>query len=234
VNGLRELSLGGTADAANAGAFLARVTRLDAGALVRIRAAEPGLLTLWAWSPLDVLVARSVAGNGPDDVTVGAAALLTSLVAVGAADGSAELALPRRQDAEWRGSLPPFGSWRVLDTVPVPVIRDLIVAGVRAFGEVTRPESGQSVAGMRAVGESLLDHATLRVSAGPAEVTVPFRVLMALRRMDFLGPEPVDAAVDPAGTPHDGVEVALLGPWLRVSAAFGAVYRRRDPALFAR
>ena len=42
---------------ADAGAFLARVVRLEDDALVRLRRAGPGV-ELWSWLPLDVLVTR--------------------------------------------------------------------------------------------------------------------------------------------------------------------------------
>ncbi|GAA0255409.1 hypothetical protein [Cryptosporangium japonicum] len=170
--------------------FLGRVLRLDAGALVRLRPSGPDHLTLWAALPFDVLVSRTVPGTRLDDVTVSAAELLES-------------ESPRRRDSEWRGSLPPDRGWRVLDTVPSEVVRDLITAGQNAF----------RAAGTQAAGESLLDHETLRVSApGSPEIAVTFRLLLALARMAFLGDGPVG--------------VASCGPWVRLSADHGNVHHR--------
>ncbi|SHN26970.1 hypothetical protein [Cryptosporangium aurantiacum] len=186
------------------GVFLARVIRLDAAALVRVRPAGPARLTLWAQLPFDVLAARSVAGSWPDDVTVAAADLLETV------SGAATLVLPRRRDTDWRGSLPPERGWQPLDSVPADVVRDLITAGQQAFRTI----------GSRAAGESLLDHETLRVrgdTAGAPEIAVPFRLLLGLARMAFLGDGPV--------------AVAVSGPWLRLAATHGVVYRRRSTAL---
>src|SRR4051812_50120129 len=66
----------------DAGAFLARLTRLDPGAAVRLRGSG-GRTALWARLPWDVLVTREVAGRGPDDATVSAAELLAVLAAGG-------------------------------------------------------------------------------------------------------------------------------------------------------
>ncbi|GAA3393551.1 hypothetical protein [Cryptosporangium minutisporangium] len=193
------------------GVFLGRVVRLDSGALVRLRPSGTEYLTFWTQLPFDVLAARTVPGTWPDDVTVAAAALLdaTSLAPVGAG-GAATLELPPRCDAAWRGSLPPERGWQPLDTVPADVVRRLITAGEQAF----------RAAGSRAAGEALLDHETLRVrgeEAGAPETAVPFRLLMALARMAFLGEQPVS--------------VAVAGPWLRLTATHGTVYRRRATAL---
>src|SRR4051794_33042963 len=73
----------------DAGAFLARLTRLDPGAAVRLRGSG-GRTALWARLPWDVLVTREVAGRGPDDATVSAAELLAVLGA-----GGGQLAQPR-------------------------------------------------------------------------------------------------------------------------------------------
>lgn len=188
------------------GVFLGRVVRLDAGALVRIRPSGPDHLTLWAKLPFDVLAARTATGAWFDDATVAAAELLdaVSLAPAGAA-GPAPLELPTRRDAEWRGSLPPERGWQPLDQVPSDIVRQLITAGEKAF----------RAAGTQAAGESLLDHETLRVrgnASGAPEVAVPFRVLLALARMAFLGDRPVD--------------VAKCGPWVRLTADHGQVFHR--------
>ncbi|MFI5954970.1 hypothetical protein [Cryptosporangium sp. NPDC051539] len=183
--------------------FLGRIVRLDPGALVRVRPAGASHLTLWAQLPFDVLAARTVAGTWPDDVTLGASALLEA-VPVGA---GGTVTLPRRRDADWRGSLPPDRGWHPLDTVPVDVVRGLIAAGQEAFQR--NPEAG----------ELLLDHETLRVVGDVHETTVPFRLLVALARMAFLG--------------ERDVTVAVVGPWLRLAAEHGIVYRRKPLASVA-
>ena len=78
---------------ADAGAFLARLVRLDPAALVRLRPAPgPGRTALWALLPCGVLVTRTVAGTGAGRRhRVGAADLL--------AGWPAAAALPRARDA---------------------------------------------------------------------------------------------------------------------------------------
>jgi hypothetical protein len=198
------------------GVFLARVTRLDPAALVRVRPAGREHLTLWAQLPFDVLVARTVAGSWTEDVTVAAAELLDA-VSAGPLVGSPDtLELPRRRDTDWRGSLPPQRGWQPLDTVPADIVRRLVAAGEQAFRA-----AGGGVA--QAAGESLLGHETLRVrgdTAGAPEIAVPFRLLLGLARMAVLGDEPV--------------AVSVQGPWLRLTAQHGIVYHRRSTALLMR
>ena len=62
----------------DAGAFLARLTRLDRSVVVRLRSAGDRT-ALWAQLPWNVLVTREVAGPGPGDATVSAAELLNAL-----------------------------------------------------------------------------------------------------------------------------------------------------------
>ncbi|PWU43624.1 hypothetical protein DLJ46_30420, partial [Micromonospora globispora] len=94
----------GLVGVADAGAFLARLVRLDPAAVVRLRPVPgAGRTALWARLPWGVLVVRTVAGEAPGDVTVAAAELLAELEA----DGGA---LPRRRDDRWRWPLPPVSS----------------------------------------------------------------------------------------------------------------------------
>src|SRR3954454_20514566 len=86
----------------DAGAFLARLARLDRSLPVRLRSTPAGRTALWARVPWGVLVTREVAGPGPGDATVAAAELLAVLAA-----GSGEL--PGRRDAAWQWPLPPAG-----------------------------------------------------------------------------------------------------------------------------
>ncbi|MEV1145759.1 hypothetical protein AB0I76_19075, partial [Micromonospora sp. NPDC049799] len=94
----------GLVGVADAGAFLARLVRLDRAAVVRLRpGATPGRTALWARLPWGVLVVRTVAGEGPGDATVAAGDLLAELAAGGPG-------LPPRHDAQWRWPLPPAAS----------------------------------------------------------------------------------------------------------------------------
>jgi hypothetical protein len=82
---VRSLVFASAADRADAGAFLARVVRLDPSALVRLRCAD-GRVVLWSWLPLEVLAVRAVRGDGPADVTVGASALLAAVASPAATE----------------------------------------------------------------------------------------------------------------------------------------------------
>ena len=205
----RTLTFGTASDRADAGAFLARVARLDPAALVRLRCGG-GVIALWAWLPLEVLATRVVCGEGPADATVQAQALLASLTAVpaGAAPQvGAPVALPARRDADWPGALPPSAGVRELDAIPAGVVRDLLAAGERTFREAS------TGADPRAVGDALLDHEALTVSGGGESVTIPLRLLLGLARMGFLGEDPL--------------QVGLAGGWVRAAASYGVAYRRR-------
>ena len=86
-----------TAEAAadDIGPFLARLLRLDPAALVRMRPAGSGRLTVWGRVPWGILVARTVPGPSAVDVTVSARELVDRLRA-------GRPGLPGRRDAQWR------------------------------------------------------------------------------------------------------------------------------------
>jgi hypothetical protein len=201
------LTFGSASDRADAGAFLARVSRLDPAAPVRLRC-DGGVIALWAWLPLEVLATRVVRGDGPADATVEARSLLAALTS----DAGA-VPLPARRDADWPGALPSAAGARELDEVPAAVVRDLLAAGERTFREAS------AGADPRAVGDALLDQDVLTVSAGEDSVTIPLRLLLGLARMGFLGDDPL--------------RVGVAGGWVRAAASYGVGYRRRSSlALF--
>ena len=124
----------GLSGVADAGAFLARLTRLDAAAPVRLR--RSGTRTaLWARLPWEVLVTREVAGAGPADVTVSAAELLSRL-----ADG--DPALPPRRDAQWRWPLPPAGPTAV-ESVTAGELSRLAAAAAGPLREAVAAAGGR-------------------------------------------------------------------------------------------
>jgi len=214
---------------ADAGVFLARLTRIDPQALVRLRAAAGGRTALWARLPWSVLVTRTVVGAGPDDATVSAAALLTAL---NAGDGE----LPSRRDPEWRVPLPPSAG-RVVEALPVTDVRRLATAAagtVRAAA--THGVRGRAV-GQRLLRDALLDHVAVVVTGTPAadhgcaRVEVPQRLVQAVARMGFLGT--IAGAGAGAGDGADNkresgdiVQVRLVGPWVGLSAPYGVAWWR--------
>lgn len=191
----------------DAGAFLARLTRLDPTAPVRMRNTG-GRVALWGRLPWEVLVTREVAGHGPDDVTVSAGELLAVL-----ARGGDEL--PARRDAQWRWPLPPPGGETVESVSGVELSR-LAEAAAGTLREVSAGGlSGRSV-GQRAVRDALLDHVALVVTpSGGRPVEVSQRLVQAVSRMGFLGPGEADG-------PHTRVRV--VGGWVGLSAPYGVAW----------
>lgn len=151
-----------TGAVADAGAFLARLTRLDPAALVRLRPADPvggQRIALWARLPWETLVTRSVPGEPGADVTVLGSELLAELARGGAT-------LPARRDQQWRWPLPPH-QVEVIERVPVAAVREI---GAAAEGTLRAAAhgalAGRSV-GERAVRDALLDHVAIVVTPGP-------------------------------------------------------------------
>jgi hypothetical protein len=200
------LRLGSPADA---GAFLARVVRLDPGALVRLRPYGDDSVALWTWLNVAVLAVRVVPGAGPSDAVVSAAGLLEGL--------AADVVLPPRRDAEWRGPLPGAG-FRRLDVLPPEVVERLAAAGERTFRDAVATGAGRSRSGARALTDAVLDHVAVAVT-GPGDETadVPQRAVQTLVSLGFLGPDPVAVDVTPA--------------WLRLAGTYGAVHLRRGSGL---
>ncbi|MFI5496910.1 hypothetical protein [Actinoplanes sp. NPDC051859] len=192
----------------DAGAFLARLTRLERAIPVRLRSSQAGRTALWARLPWGVLVTREVAGPGPGDATVSADELLAALAA-----GNDEL--PARRDADWRWPLPP-ARVQAVESVAAAELTRLAAAAAGTLREVTAGGlSGRSV-GQRAVRDALLDHVALVVT--PAEgdaVPVSQRLVQAVSRMGFLGPADVDGP---------GARVCTAGRWVGLSAPYGVAW----------
>ncbi|WP_405430033.1 hypothetical protein [Micromonospora sp. NBC_00617] len=209
----------GLTGVADAGAFLARLVRLDPAAPVRLRpAGAPGRVALFARLPWQVLVARTVAGGAAGDVTVGAADLLAELERGGAT-------LPARRDAQWRWPLPPARSEpvEVLPAVEVRRIADAAAGTLRTASE--QGVAGRAV-GQRALRDALLDHVAVLVTPddppGPA-VEVPQRLVQGLVRMGFLG------AVDEPAAPgaRSEVQVRVAGRWVGLVGPYGAAWLQK-------
>ena len=194
---------------ADAGAFLARLTRIDPGAVVRLRSAGDRT-GLWARLPWGVLVTREVAGPGPGDVTVSATELLAGLTRGG--DD-----LPARHDDRWRWPLPPSGA-RAVESIAATELTRLATAAAGTLREVAAGGLAGRAVGQRAVRDALLDHVALVVTpAGGGRVEVPQRLVQAVSRMGFLGPSAAHA-VD--------ARVYVGGPWVGLSAPYGVAWLR--------
>lgn len=205
---------------ADAGAFLARLVRLDRGALVRLRTASGSERTaLWARLPWGVLVVHTVAGGGPGDATVAAGELLAELTAGGSA-------LPVRRDAQWRWPLPPPASRRV-ETLPAAELRRVAEAAAAALRDAAGHGVGGRALGERAMRDALLDHVPVVVTPDDSPATpveVPQRLVQGLVRMGFLG------APEASG----GVQVRAAGRWVGLVGPYGAVWLQRVTDLTVR
>lgn len=198
----------------DAGAFLARLVRLNPAALVRLRPAGPagpdgaegsaGPVAMWAQLPFDVLATRLVAGSVGSDATFRAGDLLASLP-----DGP----LPGRRDADWRGPLPPTGDLPLVESVPVDAIRAIAASAATTLRDAVGRGTGE-----RRVRDAILDHVAITLSdEGHPDVAVPTRVVTGLARMGFLG--------------DDAVRFRAGRGWLCAEATYGAVWFRRAVGL---
>jgi hypothetical protein len=207
-----------TAHRADLAAFVERAARLDAAAVIRLRARSDEEFTAWAGTGLDVLASRVVAGTvRPDDLSVGADELARGLAAVDSS-GYVDPGFP--MDSAWRGALPPDAGFTHLDDVPARLMLDLAQRGAQLAKEHGSAQ-GPPV--------SLLDQEVIRVSSADASVGVPMRCVFAMTAMGFLpqSSEAVDA--------DEIVRVRMLRAWLRIDARWGSVYRRHgDPAFMLR
>lgn len=193
----------------DAGAFLARLTRLDPAAPVRLRSTG-GRTALWAPLPWDVLVTREVAGPGPGDATVSASELLAVLAAGGEA-------LPERRDTQWRWPLPPPAS-QAVESISGRELAQLAAAAAGTLREISAGGMSGRAVGQRAVRDALLDHVALVVTPeSGAPVQVSQRLVQAVARMGFLGPRDAEPAE---------ARVRIAGGWVGISAPYGVAWRQ--------
>ncbi|AGZ39769.1 hypothetical protein [Actinoplanes friuliensis] len=198
----------GITGVADAGAFLARLVRLDRKLVVRLRSSAGERTALWAVLPWGVLVTREVAGPGPGDVTVAAADLLAAL-----AEKSPEL--PSRRDSEWRWPLPPARSTAV-ESVAAGELSRLATAAAGTLREVTAGGLAGRAVGQRAVRDALLDHVALTVTPDDGRpVEVSQRLVQAVSKMGFLGPAEGDGP---------DARVCVAGRWVGLSAPYGVAW----------
>lgn len=196
---------------ADAAPFLGRLVRLDRAAVVRLRSAGDRV-TLWAALPWGVLVGRTVAGapaaSVPEDVTVGAAALLETL-------GSGD-PLPARRDADWRMALPPSTGVAV-ERVAAADLQRIAVAAAGTLREASTQGVGGRAVGQRALRDALLDHVAI-VATPPAggSIEVPQRLVQAVVKMGFLGNTDADADAL--------VDIRTAGRWVGLSAPYGVAW----------
>lgn len=213
----------GISGVADAGAFLARLVRLEPAALVRLRpAGTPGRTALWARLPWGVLAVRTVAGSGAGDVTVAAGQLLAELAA-------GRTALPAGRDAQWRWPLPPASS-RPVEVLPGREVRRLAEAAAGTLREAAAHGVAGRAVGQRALRDALLDHVAVVVTPDdepdrPVEVTQ--RMVQGVIRMGFLGPADGSPGIDE-------IRVRVAGRWVALVGPYGAVWSQKATDLAVR
>jgi len=210
----------GLAGTADAGAFLARLTRLDPATVVRLRSGPGDQTALWARLPWSVVVSRLVAGAGPGDATVPAAGLLAELERGGDR-------LPERRDADWRWPLPPDRESRVLERIPAAELLRIAESAAGALRAASAGGVSGRAVGERLVRDALLDHVAIEVTdeaRGPrARVEVSQRLVQAVVRMGFLG--------HPDRAASHRVLVRTAGRWVGLSAPYGSAWLLRSNQL---
>ncbi|MEV4611936.1 hypothetical protein AB0K43_04955 [Kitasatospora sp. NPDC049258] len=220
------LRLADTGEAADLGAFLARLLRFDRAAAVRLQAvpgavgraeqgAQGGVLAVFGRLPLGgagalaIRTARLVRLGGPLDTTVSAGQLLESVdQETGAFDVPAPVTGPA-----WAGLLPPRTGWQPAGAPSAYQVYPELMAAVGEFKE--RSEQVPEHHRTRRVLDELADEIWSRpLSAAPE---VPLRAVHAAYVIGFLKP-----AVP--------LTVHRAGGWLRLSAPAGSVAVRRTAA----
>lgn len=195
--------------------LLRRLLRLDEAAVVRFTDAGDGALRVWGRTPFGAVVGRRVLGSVPGgDLVCGADALLTGLDVLPRGDSEGLVDPGLSMTSAWSGLVPPTDGFTPVEDVPARVLVDLDASGRRAAREDAGP------AGLP---PSLLDRVVLTAGADtatPAEVDM--RAVFSLLACGFV---PLRDGRAPEDEP---VRVSTRGPWVRLDARYGTVYRRPE------
>jgi hypothetical protein len=107
----------------------------------------------------------------------------------------------------------------VVEEVPGARLREVAAAAAGTLREVTQTGLEGRPVGVRVLREALLDHVAVVVeTAGVGRVEVPQRLVQALVRMGFLGPDEADQADEPP------VRVRRADDWVGLAARFGTAW----------
>ncbi|MEV7089652.1 hypothetical protein AB0O07_27820 [Streptomyces sp. NPDC093085] len=239
---VRTLEFADPREAADLGAFLARLIHYDRAAAVRLQAgggdAGGALAVFGRPASFEVLAIRTArlgaphpagAAADPLDVTVSAGQLLDSLDTPAAA-GSGPAGRTTRTAAvpaavtgpPWAGVLPPRGGWRQVPGLPgFDAVRRAVAAAVAEF----RARDEQLAPGERT--RAARDRIGREIwSRTLGDTRLPLRAVHAAQSLGFL--RPVRALVPAGGAPGAPVTpepLALLesGGWLRLRTPYGSI-----------
>jgi hypothetical protein len=208
--------------------FLARVTGIDASAMVRLRQlsdgsdGQPPVVDVFATTPFEVVAARRLQGTvSRDGAVVGADTMLAALNATDFASATAEapveLNLGRPRDPSWPGALPPATGFKLIDNLPVDVARHLADEGQKLTRQFSGPMGPP---------QGLMNQTVITAESGETSVEIPMRMIFACINLGFI---PNFAA--PMDVPRH-LRIAGLGRWVRLDAPFGSVYHSNRLSLF--
>nr|WSZ96043.1 hypothetical protein OH820_10605 [Streptomyces sp. NBC_00857] len=206
-------------EAADLGAFLARLIHYDRAAAVRLQAGGGALAVFGRPVSFEVLAIRTARLAAPYelDVTVSAGELLESL------DESAGRAMipAAVTGPPWAGMLPPRGGWQQVAGLPgEEAIRGALAAAVaefRARDEQLAPDD-RTRAERDRIGREIWSR-TL------GDTGLPLRAAHAAQSLGFL--RPVRARVPAAAAPEEPVALLASGNWLRLRTPYGSIAVRR-------
>ncbi|MFD5781033.1 hypothetical protein [Streptomyces sp. NPDC126933] len=206
-------------EAADLGAFLARLIHYDRAAAVRLQAGGGALAVFGRPASFEVLAIRTARLAAPYelDVTVSAGELLESIDETeGAAAVPAAVTGP-----PWAGVLPPRGGWQQVPGLPdEDAIRAALTAAVAEFrsrDEQLTPDS-RTRAERDRIGREIWSR-TL------GDTRLPLRAVHAAQSLGFLRPVRVMAAAGPA--PEEPLALLASGGWLRLRTRYGSIAVRR-------
>ena len=195
--------------------LLRRVLRLDEAAVVRLTSSDDGRMRVWARTPFGALAVRGLGGDCPGgDVVCGADHLLTELDVLPRGDlrGVIDPGMPLT--SSWQGALPATEGFAAIEDIPAQVLLDLAESG---------RDAARESAGPAGLPPSLLDQVALTVGTdGGNPVGVDMRTVFSAVLCGFV---PERAGRAPEGEP---VRVSGRGPWVRLDARFGTVFKRTD------
>ncbi|MGV9676394.1 hypothetical protein ACWDSJ_14030 [Nocardia sp. NPDC003482] len=215
----RVLRVPDPAERENLATFVARATRLDPAAVIRLRRRGGDYVAAWAATGFEALAVRTVVAElGVDDVTVSGDVILSGLSGI---DASGPIDLGYSMDSAWRGALPPADGFTHVDDVPARALVELAERGAELANEH---------GGGHGPPASLLDQTVVTVTAAAEQVEVPMRVVFALTAMDFI-PHSGDKADSRRISANEIVRVRATRTWLRLDARYGSVARRRGPGM---